>query len=97
MQNFKDKSKILGPKTVNIFDRQKIEVVGALEIISSTEKEIYIKLASGIMVILGEMLTILKLCQKKKLWLFQVRLMVWISNQNSQKNRYLEGFLNNVF
>jgi len=66
MQNFKDKSKILGPKTVNIFDRQKIEVVGALEIISGTEKEIYIKLASGIMVILGERLTILKLLPEEE-------------------------------
>ena len=52
---------ILGPRIVNIFDRQKIEVQGALEIISSTEKEIYIKLLNGIMIISGENLTILKL------------------------------------
>ena len=62
MQNLKEKPRqILGPKLINIFDRQKIEVVGALEIISSTEKEIYVKLATGIMVVLGENLTILKL------------------------------------
>ena len=62
MQNIKEKSKtMLGPKSINIFERQKIEVFGALEIISSTEKEIYIKLVDGIMLISGEGLTILKL------------------------------------
>ena len=62
MQNLKDKPKqILGPKSINIFERQKLEVFGALEIISSTEKEIYIKLADGIMILSGEGLTILKL------------------------------------
>ena len=67
MQMGKEKTKqILGPKLVNIFDRQKIEVQGALEIISSTEKEIYIKLLNGVMIISGEGLTILKLLPEEE-------------------------------
>ena len=67
MQMGKEKTKqILGPKLVNIFDRQKIEVQGALEIISSTEKEIYIKLLNGVMIISGEVLTILKLLPEEE-------------------------------
>ena len=67
MQNLKEKQRqILSPKVINIFDRQKIEVQGALEIISSTEREIYIKLANGIMVISGENLTILKLLPEEE-------------------------------
>ena len=66
MQNLKEKQ-ILGPKIINIFDRQKIEIQGALEIISSTEKEIYVKLLSGIMLILGEGLTIQKLLPEEEM------------------------------
>jgi hypothetical protein len=66
MQNLKEKQ-ILGPKIINIFDRQKIEIQGALEIISSTEKEIYVKLLSGIMLILGEGLTIQKLLPEEEI------------------------------
>ena len=66
MQNVKEKQ-ILGPKIINIFDRQKIEIQGALEIISSTEKEIYVKLLSGIMLILGEGLTIQKLLPEEEM------------------------------
>lgn len=67
MQMGKEKTKqILGPKLVNIFDRQKIEIQGALEIISSTEKEIYIKLLNGVMIISGEGLTILKLLPEEE-------------------------------
>lgn len=67
MQSVKEKSKpMFGPKSINIFERQKIEVLGALEIISSTEKEIYIKLVDGIMLISGEGLTILKLLPEEE-------------------------------
>ena len=53
MQKEKEKSKVcLEPKLINIYDRQKIEIVGAHEIISSTEKEIYIKVFGG--VVIGE-------------------------------------------
>ena len=67
MQNVKDKLKAsFEPKLINIFDRQKIEVVGVHEIISSTEKEIYIKIFGGVMVIFGEGLTILKLLPEEE-------------------------------
>ena len=54
------------PKIINIFDRQKIEIVGVLEVVSSTEKEIYVKLADGFMQITGEGLTILKLLPEEQ-------------------------------
>lgn len=66
MQNVKEKQ-TLGPKIINIIDRQKIEVQGAIEIISSTEKEIYVKLLNGIMLILGEGLTIQKLLPEEEM------------------------------
>ena len=66
MQNIKEKQ-TLGPKIINIIDRQKIEVQGAIEIISSTEKEIYVKLLNGIMLILGEGLTIQKLLPEEEM------------------------------
>lgn len=47
--------------TVNIYNREKIEVVGATEIISSTDKEIIAKLQDSYMFILGSGLTISKL------------------------------------
>ena len=68
MQNGKEKQASgLCPKLINIFGRQKLEIVGALEIISSTEKEIYIKLLSEIMIVVGEKLTILKLVPEEEL------------------------------
>ena len=68
MQNGKEKqASVLCPKLINIFGRQKLEIVGALEIISSTEKEIYITLLSEIMIVVGEKLTILKLVPEEEL------------------------------
>ncbi len=46
---------------VNIFDRKKMDIIGAEEVLSSTEKEVHIKLNDGFMKIIGERLTIQKL------------------------------------
>lgn len=46
---------------VNIFNREKIEVTGALEVVSSTNKEVNVKLENSFMQILGDGLTISKL------------------------------------
>ncbi|MBP3581681.1 MAG: YabP/YqfC family sporulation protein [Clostridia bacterium] len=46
---------------VSIFDRKKMDIVGAVEVLSSTEKEVHIKLQDGFMKITGERLTIQKL------------------------------------
>lgn len=54
-------------QSVNIFDRKKIEIVGAVEVISSTEKEVHIKLQDSFMQVFGEKLTILKLIPEEKL------------------------------
>ena len=67
MQNVKEKPKqVLGPKSINILDRQRIEILGALEIVSSTEREINVKLSNSFMVISGEGLTILKLSPEEE-------------------------------
>ena len=46
---------------VSIFDRKKMDIVGAEEVLSSTDKEVHIKLHDGYMKIVGERLTIQKL------------------------------------
>lgn len=51
---------------VMISEREKIELSGACEIISSTEKEIYIKLEKDILQIFGENLKINKLIPESK-------------------------------
>lgn len=51
---------------LTIFDREKIELSGAIEIISSTEKEIYVKLEKDVLQILGENLKINKLIPESK-------------------------------
>ena len=51
---------------VNILNREKIIVTGVAEIISSTDKEINLKLENSFMQIVGEKLTILKLEPEQK-------------------------------
>ncbi len=64
----KEKEKLLAvPKVINIFDRQKIEIAGAIEVVSSTEKEVYVKLEDGFMQILGAGLKILKLIPEEQI------------------------------
>ena len=52
---------------VNIFDRKKIEVVGAVEVLSSTEREVVVKLEDSFMCIYGEKMTILRLVPEDRL------------------------------
>lgn len=68
MQKGNEKLKVgLEPKIINIFERQKIEVVGVQEIVSSTESEIYVKFSEGLMRIVGEKLVISKLVPEEML------------------------------
>ena len=59
--------KTLKPQIVNIFNRSRIDATGILEIISSTDKEIYAKLEDSVMLIVGEKMTITKLIPEEKL------------------------------
>ncbi len=52
--------------SVEILSREKINIVGAVEVLSSTDKEATIKLEDGYMVICGVGLTILKLIPEAK-------------------------------
>lgn len=52
---------------VTIYEREKLEITQAIEIISSTDKEIYVKLEDEIMQILGESLKINKLVPENKI------------------------------
>ncbi len=67
MQKVTGKQNILNePRIINIFDRQKIEITGVKEIVSSTEKEVYVKLSDGIMHILGSGLMVVKLVPEEE-------------------------------
>ena len=67
MQKNTNKSKeIKEPRIINIFDRNRVEIVGAKEVVSSTEKEVYIKLSDGFMQILGLELVIVKLVPEEE-------------------------------
>ena len=51
---------------LTIFAREKLEVTSAVEILSSTEKEIFVKLESDVLQILGEGMKINKLVPESK-------------------------------
>lgn len=53
--------------SVNIFNKEKIEVVGAMEVLSSTDKEIIAKLQDFVIVISGINLSISKLVPEEQL------------------------------
>ncbi len=62
-----DDKQILNSQNVNIFNREKIELNGAVEVVSSTEKEVFAKLEGGCRVqVTGEKLTISKLSPEDK-------------------------------
>lgn len=51
---------------LTIFAREKLEVTSAVEILSSTEKEIFVKLENDVLQILGEGMKINKLVPENK-------------------------------
>lgn len=53
--------------TVNILNKEKIEIVGAMEVISSTEKEIIARLQDFLIVVSGTNLSISKLVPEEQL------------------------------
>lgn len=53
--------------SIQIVEKEKIEVKGALEIVSSTEKEIILKLESELLHIFGNGLVVQKLSPEEKL------------------------------
>lgn len=53
--------------TVNILNKEKIEIVGAMEVISSTEKEIIARLQDFLIVVSGAKLSISKLVPEEQL------------------------------
>lgn len=53
--------------TVNIFNKEKIEIVGATEVLSSTEKEIIAKIQDFSIIISGVNLSISKLVPEEEL------------------------------
>ena len=46
---------------VNIYNREKLEMTGVIEVLSSSEKEIFARIDGGIAYITGEKMTITKL------------------------------------
>lgn len=94
MQKNNEKNKgILEPRHIQIYDRQKIEVLGAKEIISSTEKEVFVKLGDGNMRIDGVGLTILKLVPEEEILIISGQ----INGINFQTKMTKKSILGRVF
>ena len=54
-------------QNVNIFNREKVEISGVLEVLSSSDKEIYLKLDGAVACVTGDKMTITKLLPEEKL------------------------------
>lgn len=52
---------------LNVYNRERLDVTGVLEIISSSDKEIYAKMENTFLQVLGKNLTITKLIPEEKL------------------------------
>ncbi len=78
---------------VVVNNREKITISGVLEIISSTDKEINLKLENSFMQIVGEKLTILKLEPEQKLLCVKG----WLNGLNYQNKHTKKSFLGKVF
>lgn len=88
-----EKNNIITQETINIFAREKIEIVGVTEVISSTDKEVYAKINGSIMHILGEKLTILKLVPEEKLLLVTGKINgVLFSSKQTKKSFFSKVF-----
>ena len=94
MQSGGEKMKpVLAPKQIHIYDRKKTEVLGVKEVISSTEKEVYVKLDDGIMKIDGTGLTILKLVPEEEILIISGQ----INGINFQTKMTKKSILGRVF
>lgn len=88
-----DEKKLITNQTVNIVGRKIIELTGALEVLSSTEKEVFVKLEGSYMQILGEKLTILKLIPDEKI----LSVSGTINGVNYQNKPSKKSFFGRVF
>lgn len=52
---------------IEILNRQSIDILGAEEVLSSTEKEVFVKMEKDILQVLGEGLKIVKLVPDEKM------------------------------
>ncbi len=78
---------------VTISNREKINITGVLEILSSTDKEINLKLETSYMQIVGEKLTILELKPEQKL--LCAKGLVYALNYHSKHTK--KSFFGKVF
>ena len=56
-----------GSQFVHIYDRSKIEMSGVLEVLSSTDKEVFVRLEDSVGCVVGEKMTITKLVPEDQL------------------------------
>ena len=78
---------------VNILNRERIDISGVLVVLSSTDKEIYVKLEDVVGVVIGEKMTITKLVPEEKVLSVSGRI-VGVSFQNQLQKK---SFLKKVF
>lgn len=82
-----DKNKI---QYVNILNRERIEISGVLEVLSSTDKEIYVQLDDVVGIVTGEKMTITKLVPEDKLLSVSGKIMGIIFQSKLQKKSFLK-------
>lgn len=66
MENISEKS-LAKSHLVNIYNREKMDITGVTEVISSTEKEIFARLQNVVMTIQGSDLRVVKLIPEEEL------------------------------
>ena len=78
------------PLVVNIFDKARLDATGVVEIVSSTDKEIYVKLDDVIGIVTGEKMTITKLVPEDKLLSVSGKIMGIAFQNKLQKKSFLK-------
>lgn len=88
-----DKSKEVVNELVDIYNRERIDVSGVIEVLSSTDREIFVKLKDSFLQIVGEKMTITKLVPEQKLFSVSGR----INGLNYSNKLTKKSFFGKVF
>jgi hypothetical protein len=79
--------------SVNILEKQKVEVVGVVEVLSSTDKEVAVKLEDSFMYIFGSGMTVSKLSPEEEFLVVSGN----ISGLKYEEKRTKKSFFGKVF
>ena len=84
---------VMKPETVNVFNRERVDLVGVIEVLSSTEAEVHAKLENSLLQITGKDLRVVKLVPEERFLSVSGRIdgMAYYSRQTKK------SFLSKVF